>query len=298
MDIEKNHLKEMANGMLNDSISSRAYEWLFKRYESLFKDKIIMDVGCRSGLLSLMSVQTGAVKVIAVGNAESAYFVKKAISNTEKEDIFEFVKGDIRQIRLPCGLKKVDIIVSEWIGHSIFVDSLFKEVIYARDKWLVKGGLIVPNVAQLLLYGVSDHPREKIEDYPKEDYVPMENIVTEKFLLTKIDLLTANINDENFKTPFKVRGLVDSRLGAVVLYSDIGFSLPQGNGRRIYSTSPKKPRSYLKQTILFVDNPVVVARKELVEGVLGMYYRPNLHRKVEYSLSFENCGSEELEETK
>lgn len=75
-----------------------------------------MDVGCRSGLLSLMSVDVGAVKVIAVGNKESADFVKKVISESDKEDIFEFVEGDINKILLPCGLKKVDVIVSEWIG--------------------------------------------------------------------------------------------------------------------------------------------------------------------------------------
>lgn len=66
-----------------------------------------------------MSVDAGAIKVIAVGSSESAKCVKDALAakdNGEKEDIFEFVEGDIDEIRLPCGLKKVDIIVSEWLG--------------------------------------------------------------------------------------------------------------------------------------------------------------------------------------
>ncbi|XP_044314622.1 probable protein arginine N-methyltransferase 1.2 [Drosophila rhopaloa] len=311
MNLEKAILKVMADGMLNDIVSSRAYEWLFRRYERLFKDKIVMDVGCRSGLLSMMSVEAGAVKVIALGNMESADLVKKAISHTEKEDIFEFVKGDIDEILLPCGLKKVDIIVSEWIGHSIFVDSLFKDVIYARKKWLVKGGLIVPNVAQLFVCGIAEHRRETIEvnilpqtDYPGrsymvkepvcliEDYVAKDQLVTEKFLLKTIDLCTANASDEDFRVPFKLRGLKDSPLGAVVLYSDIGFSRPIGKFRRLFSTSPKKPCTYLKQTIIFVDDPVEVAKHELVEGVLGMYYSPEEHREVEYSLSFAGFEAE------
>ncbi|KAH8344416.1 hypothetical protein KR084_011261, partial [Drosophila pseudotakahashii] len=305
MDMEKDILKDLAVGMLKDVISSRAYEWLFKRYERIFKDKIVMDVGCRSGLLSMMSVEAGAVKVIAVGNRESADFVKKAISDSEKEDIFEFVEGDINEIVMPCGLKQVDIIVSEWIGHSVFVDSLFKEVIYAREKWLVKGGLIIPNVAQLFVCGIAEHQRETIEvnilpqtDYPGrsymvkepvrliEDYVLEQQQVTQKFLLKSIDIRTAHINDENFRLPFKLRGLKDSPLGAVVLYSDIGFSRPMGKYRRLFSTGPKKPRTHLKQTILFVDDPVEVTKHELVEGFLGMYHNPDEHREVEYSLSF------------
>ncbi|XP_017046792.1 protein arginine N-methyltransferase 1 isoform X2 [Drosophila ficusphila] len=264
-----------------------------------------MDIGCRSGLLSMMSIEAGAIKVIAMGNTESADIVRKAITNSEKEDIFEFVKGDIAQIILPCGLKKVDIIVSEWIGHSIFVESLFKEVIFARDKWLVKGGHIIPNVAQLFVCGISDHPRESIEvnilsqtDYPGksymvkepvcliEDYVNRDELITEKFLLKTIDLCTAKISDENFRIPFKLRGLKDSPLGALALYSDVGFCRPKCELRRLFSTSPKKPRTYVKQTIIFVDDPVEVTKYELLEGVLGMYYNPEEHREVEYSLSF------------
>ncbi|KMZ03694.1 probable protein arginine N-methyltransferase 1.2 isoform X1 [Drosophila simulans] len=303
MDLEKNLLREMADSMLNDVISTRAYEWVFKRYERLFKDKIVLDVGCRSGLLSLMSVEAGAVKVMALGNRESAEFVSKAFIGTEKEDIFEFIEGDIHEIVLPCGLKKVDIIVSEWIGHSVFVDSLFKEVIFAREKWLVKSGFIIPNVAQLFVCGIADHPRKTVEgnilpqsDYPgsfmvrepvslMEDYVGKEQMITEKFLLKTIDLCTAHINDESFRVPFRLRGLRDSQLGAVVLYSDIGLCRPKGKFRLMFSTGPKRPRTYVRQTILFMDNPVEVAKRELVTGDLGMYYKPDEHREVEFSFS-------------
>jgi len=40
MDLEKDILVDMADGMLNDVVSSRAYEWVFKRYDMLFKDKV------------------------------------------------------------------------------------------------------------------------------------------------------------------------------------------------------------------------------------------------------------------
>lgn len=65
-----------------------------------------------------MSVEVGAVKVIALGNMQSASLVKRVLAqgDKDKEDIFEGIRGNIKEVRLPCGLKYVDIIVSEWLG--------------------------------------------------------------------------------------------------------------------------------------------------------------------------------------
>lgn len=78
--------------------------------------QIVMDVGCRSGLLSHLAVEAGAIKVFAVGNMKSARNVAKTLAHGEKAEVFEPLAGSISQIKLPCGLKKVDIIVSEWMG--------------------------------------------------------------------------------------------------------------------------------------------------------------------------------------
>ncbi|KAH8356103.1 hypothetical protein KR200_011439, partial [Drosophila serrata] len=300
MNLDKDLQREMAQSMLKDVISANAYDRLIKDYKKLFKDKIVLDVGCRSGLLSLMSVEVGAVKVIAVGNMQSAGMVKKALAQGDKEDIFEAVNGAIQEIRLPCGLKYVDIIVSEWLGHSIFVDSLFREVIFAREKWLAKGGIIIPNVAQLYVSGISEHrrlivqgnvPGKHYKVWEKEslleDHVTREQLITDKFLIKSIDLCTASVEDDAFRLPFKLKALKDGFLGAVVLHADVAFSRAKGRLRRLFSTSPGEPRTYLRQTILFVNDFVQVAEHQSILGVLGMYPNPKEHRGVQYSLSFE-----------
>ncbi|KAH8338466.1 hypothetical protein KR059_006003, partial [Drosophila kikkawai] len=299
MNLEKDLQQEMAESMLNDVISSNAYDRLIKDYKKLFKDKIVLDVGCRSGLLSLMSVEVGAVKVIAVGNMQSAALVRKTLAQGDKEDIFEAVKGAIQEIRLPCGLKYVDIIVSEWLGHSVFVDSLFREVIFAREKWLVKGGIIIPNMANLYVSGISEHRRPILQvnlagKHSKvwekvcllEDHVTKEQLITDKFLIKTVDLCTASLDDDAFRLPIKLKALKDGSLGAVVLHAEVAFSGVKGRVRRLFSTSPGQPRTYLRQTILFVDDPVEVAEHQLLRGVLGMCPNPKEHRGVQYSLSF------------
>ena len=51
--------------------------------------------------------------------------------------MIKIVKGKIEDIELPEGIQKVDVIIAEWMGYSLFYDSMIQSVIYARDKYLV-----------------------------------------------------------------------------------------------------------------------------------------------------------------
>ena len=48
-------------------------------------------------------------------------------------------------MELPGDLGGVDVIVSEWMGYCLFYESMLDTVLYARDKWLVEGGLMFPD---------------------------------------------------------------------------------------------------------------------------------------------------------
>lgn len=56
--------------MLKDSVRSDAYRDFVYDNKHLFKDKIIMDVGCGSGILSLFAAKAGAAQVYAIDNSE------------------------------------------------------------------------------------------------------------------------------------------------------------------------------------------------------------------------------------
>lgn len=49
--------------------------------------------------------------------------------------VITIFKGKVEEVELP--VDKVDIIISEWMGYSLFYESMLKTVIFARDKWLV-----------------------------------------------------------------------------------------------------------------------------------------------------------------
>lgn len=56
--------------------------------------------------------------------------------------------------RLPVGQTaepgKVDVIVSEWMGYCLLYESMLDSVLYARDKFLVPGGAILPDTAHMV----------------------------------------------------------------------------------------------------------------------------------------------------
>ncbi len=51
--------------------------------------------------------------------------------------------------------ESVDIIVSEWMGYALLYEGMLSSVIYARDNFLVEGGLLFPNVATLHVAGAN-----------------------------------------------------------------------------------------------------------------------------------------------
>ena len=52
--------------MLKDSIRTNAYKNAIINNKHLFKDKVVLDIGCGTGILCLFAAKAGAKKVIGV----------------------------------------------------------------------------------------------------------------------------------------------------------------------------------------------------------------------------------------
>lgn len=55
--------------MLKDSVRTKAYMKSILNNPKIFKDKIVMDIGSGTGVLSIFAAKAGAKKVFAVENA-------------------------------------------------------------------------------------------------------------------------------------------------------------------------------------------------------------------------------------
>ena len=110
-----------------------------------FKDKIVLDIGAGTGILSIFAARAGAKHVYAIENAEIALFAREIINRNNLGSKITVIKGKMEEIQLP--VDKVDIIISEWMGYFLLYESMLDSVLWARDKYLVDGGKMLPDRA-------------------------------------------------------------------------------------------------------------------------------------------------------
>lgn len=140
--------------MLKDTVRTLAYQRAIEGNPEDFKDKIVLDIGAGTGILSIFAARSGAKHVYAIENADIAHFAKEIIKQNGLQDKITVIKGKMEEIELP--VKEVDIIISEWMGYFLLYESMLDSVLWARDKYLAKGGKMLPDKAQIYVAAIED----------------------------------------------------------------------------------------------------------------------------------------------
>lgn len=119
--------------MLKDSVRTQSYMDAIESNAHLFKDKVVLDVGCGTGILSMFAARAGAKKVFAIDCSNIAVQAKKIVECNGFSSVVEVIQGKMEDIVLPVA--EVDIIVSEWMVSrrlcSKFVDFVFTGILFA-----------------------------------------------------------------------------------------------------------------------------------------------------------------------
>lgn len=71
------------------------------RNTHLFKDKVVLDVGCGTGILSLFAAKAGARKVYAVDCSSIIEQATQIISDNGFSDVITTVRGKIEEVEIP-----------------------------------------------------------------------------------------------------------------------------------------------------------------------------------------------------
>lgn len=74
--------------MLKDTVRTDAYRRFIDENKDLFKGKVVLDVGCGTGILSMFCAQAGAAKVIAV---DKSNVIQKARENVHENQLDNIV---------------------------------------------------------------------------------------------------------------------------------------------------------------------------------------------------------------
>ncbi|KAL9094205.1 MAG: hypothetical protein Q9165_003620 [Trypethelium subeluteriae] len=140
--------------MLQDSVRTDAYRDFIYTNKHLFAGKTVLDLGCGTGILSLFCFRAGAARVLAVDNSDIIDRARAIVHANGAGAVVSCLRGRIEEVVLP--VQKVDVIVSEWMGYCLLYEAMLDSVLWARDRYLREGGLMVPSQCALRVAPVAD----------------------------------------------------------------------------------------------------------------------------------------------
>ncbi|KAM4606174.1 protein arginine N-methyltransferase 6 [Polymixia lowei] len=280
--------------MIADHVRTNTYRTGILRSGESIRGKVVLDVGAGTGVLSVFCVQAGARRVYAVEACSIADQAVKIVKQNKMEDKIQVVRGTVETIDLP---ERVDVIVSEWMGYALLHESMLNSVLFARDKWLKPGGLILPCKAELYIAPISDVVAEDRLNFwctVKDQYgvdmscmsefakkcimnnditvnpVTVEDVLSHPARFAELDLYTVTVEQlTSVKGAFRCECFGSAPVNALCVWFTVTF--PCEDKPLVLSTSPFKPETHWKQAVLYLDAPVDVVQDTKVVGEVNMY---------------------------
>lgn len=269
--------------MLTDKVRTESYRDALLMNSHIFKNCVMMDVGCGTGILSMFAAKSGCRKVISIDQSEVIYQAMDIVRENNLEDIITLRKGRLEDIEV--GEEKVDAIVSEWMGYFLLFEGMLDTIVYARDHYLSPGGKLLPNRCTLSLVGSGDTKRYvDLVDYWSNVYgfkmscmkaevvreasievCNAQELITSVAQLESFDLYTVSTDCVNFSTPFELLVKKTGSLTALVGYFDVFFDLDNPIS---FSTGPQATPTHWKQTVFSLSEPISISEGETVSGKL------------------------------
>ncbi|CAH3137005.1 unnamed protein product [Porites lobata] len=292
--------------MIKDEVRTTTYRNAMYYNRHLFRDKVVLDVGCGTGILSMFAAKAGAKHVYAVDFSSIIDYAKQIIKDNNFEGVITLIKGKIEEIELP--VEKVDIIISEWMGYCLLYESMLDTVLFARDKWLKPGGLLFPDKAQLFVCAIEDRQYKEDKIYwwdnvygfdmscirnvaltePLVDVVEAKQVVTNSCVVKEIDLHTVKKEDLSFSSPFQLYCRRNDYIHALVAFFTIEFT--HCHKRTGFSTAPDCHYTHWKQTVFYLHDYLTVKYGEELIGEFKMKPNPRNNRDLDFNISVDFSG--------
>lgn len=301
--------------MLKDRARTEAYRDFIYENKDIFKDKVVLDVGCGTGILSMFAAKAGARQVFSVDNSDIIEKAKRNIKENELDHIITCVRGKVEEIELP--VKQVDIIVSEWMGYFLLFEAMLDSVLVARDRWMAPNGIMAPSQTRILLAALDDEDikddrihfwndvygfkmsamKQTVVNEAVVDFFNGDAVVSDIVTIKDLPLQTITSKQLDFVNRFELTVTKDSTVNGFGGWFDTwftrdGHAIPKTqktekvDGETFMTTGPFGMGTHWKQTAFLLEEPVKVKSGTKITGVFTCHKGKENPRELECEIEY------------
>ncbi|KAL3289938.1 hypothetical protein HHI36_023321 [Cryptolaemus montrouzieri] len=282
------YLSQQQN-MLQDFVRTYTYQRAILCNLNDFKDKVVLDVGAGSGILSFFAAQAGAKRIYAVEASTMAHFAQKLVEANNLKDLIKVIPGKIEEVELP---EKVDVIISEPMGYMLYNERMLETYLHAK-KWLLPSGKMYPSRGDLHIAPFTDDSLY-MEQYSKANFwfqtcfhgvnlsaiqnsavkeyfrQPVVDTFDIRICMSKsirhiVDFLEAEETDlHTIDIPLEFHILESGTCHGLAFWFDVAFA---GSQQTIWlSTGPTEPLTHWYQVRCLLEHPLLLKQGQVLTG--------------------------------
>lgn len=307
------YLSQQQN-MMQDYIRTCTYQTAILSNRVDFENKVVLDVGAGSGILSFFAAQAGAKTVYAVEASSISVHAKRLVEYNMVNNVIQVIEGKIEEVELP---ELVDIIISEPMGYMLYNERMLETYLHGK-KWLKPGGKMFPGRGDLHIAPFQDDPLY-IEQFSKANFwnqtsfhgvnlTSLQELSMEEYFRQPIvdtfdiricmaksvrhvlDFEQAHETDlHQINIPVEFHMLESGTVHGLAFWFDVGFF---GSQRTVWlSTAPTEPITHWYQVRCLLQQPLLAKAGQLLTGSVLMVANQRQSYDVTISLQIEGTGA-------
>ncbi|CAK6978214.1 protein arginine N-methyltransferase 2 [Scomber scombrus] len=302
--------------MLSDKSRTKAYQQVVLSNSASLRSKVVMDLGCGTGIISLFCAQLAQPSVVyAVEASSMAEYTRQLVKQNGCEEVVTVLQGRAEEIELP---EQVDILVSEWMGNCLLFEFMVESVLLARDRWLREGGVMWPSSAALTLVPcqANSYFAENMAFWERPyglDFTPLQPLAQQEFFTKPkfshliepddclstpcdvifLDMYTLKVKDlEEIEGQFQFCVKKSGFFHGFTAWFTVYFESLEAEGAAVeLNTGPDSEPTHWKQTLFMLDRPVSVNAGDSISGSVLLRRNPIWRRHMTVTLHWKINGN-------